>query len=134
MGVAHCCSGLVCAGDQQALGSGLLLPCSQTLFPCLFVCATLIFEFNERSVVALAAVVIYHGQSVEAFMCPECVEVFAATGAKWHLLYRFTLLPEWQQYKQQYAAIMLPDDDLQVMHRGTQGLQMPPQAQASGTD
>jgi hypothetical protein len=84
------------------------------------VCATLTFKINERSGVALAAVMIYHGQSVEAFTCPECVAVYAAAGAKWHLLYRFTLLPEWQQYRQQYAAIMLPDDDLQVMHRGTQ--------------
>ncbi|KAL4860248.1 hypothetical protein ACK3TF_000432 [Chlorella vulgaris] len=68
---------------------------------------------NQPELSSWDLVVIYHGQSVEAFTCPECVAVYAAAGAKWHLLYRFTLLPEWQQYKQQYAAIMLPDDDLQ---------------------
>lgn len=50
-------------------------------------------------------------------MCAECKALYAARGAKWHLLYQFTLLPEWQQYRQQYRVIMLPDDDLQVKER-----------------
>lgn len=33
-------------------------------------------------------------------------------GPKWRLVYRFTLLEEWQHFRQAYKAIMLPDDDL----------------------
>lgn len=61
----------------------------------------------------LPAVVIYYG-SAPNFSCRLCRAVYAASGPKWRLAHRFTLLPEWAAYKQRYQAIMLPDDDLVV--------------------
>jgi hypothetical protein len=64
-------------------------------------------------------------------VCAECKALYAARGAKWHLLYQFTLLPEWQQYQQQYRVIMLPDDDLQVKERLVQACSCACQARSS---
>ena len=61
------------------------------------------------------AVVIYYGSKPDAFRCPLCKAVYAATGPKWRLAYRFTLLEEWQaDYGRNYRAVMFPDDDLVV--------------------
>ena len=41
--------------------------------------------------------------------------MYAASGPKWRLAYRFTLLEEWQaDYSRSYRAVMFPDDDLVV--------------------
>ncbi|KAL4430961.1 hypothetical protein ABPG75_006217 [Micractinium tetrahymenae] len=56
--------------------------------------------------------VIYYGSQPERFRCPLCAAVYQASGPKWRLAYRFTLLPEWEQYRERYQAIMFPDDDL----------------------
>lgn len=58
--------------------------------------------------------VLYYGSSPGTFNCSLCKAVYAANGPKWRLTYRFTLLEEWQAYRQRYKAILLPDDDLLV--------------------
>jgi hypothetical protein len=65
-------------------------------------------------VVPCRAVVIYYGDHPDTFSCPVCKAVYTAQGPNWRLIYRFTLLQEWQQYRRQYKALMLPDDDVNV--------------------
>lgn len=67
----------------------------------------------SRSRLPALAVVIYYGSS-PSFSCSLCRAVYAASGPKWRLAHRFTLLPEWPAFRQRYKAVMWPDDDLVV--------------------
>lgn len=48
-------------------------------------------------------IVVYYGKQ-ENYTCPLCAAVYRGRGPKWRLAYRFTLLEEWEQYRQQYKS------------------------------